>query len=548
MEFLLDSLSVISRYEHFWLLLSLTVACVILFMFAFMLWWTRDDTQQLSVLFEMEREQNAKALAQMEERGAALEKSVLEAVTDVAESAALLREDLSATKATIHKLVDLVSDDVAINQERDDHFLSVMEKSTVYLHDRFATLSDAEEQRARKINALLENLATGQSSGALPHSAPQSANGSAGDAPDESLIDISNRISSQIADLLMKERSLQQDSQSQTISMINASIEHLAGEVDSKLSLLTDKVSARFNDRLAGSMSSFHNIQKNIDELMVAQDALDSIGHDISSLARIMLSKGAEGVTTTHLSDMLATMLPDDSYILNPVINGRSAAAQLMLPGDQGAIIIDNSLQLAGVRHIFAPDASPMMRDRARSEFGSRVRQHISHVAGSFISPPDTGNLAMMFIASETAFAEIQAHHKDCVRHAVERQVWIVSPTTLAAALNMARTALKNQKAHAQLEQMRAALQQVATQARSFEARLVEIGDHVGNAMRSVHRAESAGVKLFGEVQGIANTPNTPDGSDSNDGDSGGGNNDGGGNALEDNSPRALPGGSPFSR
>jgi DNA recombination protein RmuC len=47
-----------------------------------------------------------------------------------------------------------------------------------------------------------------------------------------------------------------------------------------------------------------------------------------------------------------------------------------------------------------------------------------------------------MFIPAEAVFVEI--HHPEVVDYAMQRRVWIVSPTTLMAVLNTARAVLKD--------------------------------------------------------------------------------------------------------
>ena len=364
----------------------------------------------------------------------------------------------------------------------------LLEKNGIFLYDRFneltgdlATRLEGQNERVENIRELLSRADTAKD-----------------------IQGLRDGIAREIADLMLKERALQQEVQTQTISLIGESINRLAGEMDAKLTLVTDKVSNRFGENLASTMQSFAALQGQIDALIATRDEVSSLGGDVTSLARLILSQGGGGIAAGHLPDMLAAMLPDDAYVLNPVVNGRTAAAQLILPGEQGAVVVDSSLPMEDFEMIFAPDADDAARREARLLFGERVMAHINYVADNFIAPPATGANALLFVPSEIAFAELQAHHKDCASHAASRHVWLVSPTTLAAALNMARSALKDQKARLQLEQMKKALREVAREAQSFEARLLEIGDHVNNAMRSVQRAESAGVKLFGDVRSIS--------------------------------------------
>ena len=49
-----------------------------------------------------------------------------------------------------------------------------------------------------------------------------------------------------------------------------------------------------------------------------------------------------------------------------------------------------------------------------------------------------------MFVPAEAVFAEITARHQDLTDYASKHQVWLVSPTTLMAALSMIQMVVKN--------------------------------------------------------------------------------------------------------
>lgn len=401
----------------------------------------------------------------------------------------------------IKELEQSIARSEATGSDNLEKIRALFEKHGVFLHDRFGELAAGEEQRRQEMRQIItESLAEQKSGLDAIHNLVRTQT----EREDKTVEQLRQSVTSQVAELILKERNAQQESQKQMISLISDSINRLTGEVDAKLSLITDKVSTRFNENLASTMQSFQSLQQQIDAFIAAKNDIDLLGRDVTSLTRLILNKESGGITSGHLPDMLAAMLPDDSYLLNPVINGHPAAAQLMLPGEQGAVVIDNNFPTQGFDAIIAPDSSDSERQEARQRFDDSLHTHINKVADCFIAPPLTGNSVLLFIPSEIIFAEIQAHHKNCASLAAERQVWLVSPVTLAAALNMARSALKDQRARDQLEQMRQALQHIAHEAQNFEARLLEIGDHVNNAMRSVQRAESAGMKLFSEVRSVS--------------------------------------------
>ncbi|MCH9705103.1 MAG: DNA recombination protein RmuC [Proteobacteria bacterium] len=500
METLLNNLTFLAKYDYLFLIAISALMLVILYV---LLSLNKENTHHFNRIFNQSkdtilaieetesdiREHFAKNARNLQQISEFVRKNIKEGIHE-------MNTSVLETHANERAPLEAVATQVTAITAGNSKLEALLEKQGVFLHDNFGDLVASNKNVQQEIQHSLSGAVNEQSRRIeqLQQLLQEQTNKSS-----ESVEAIRDAVTSQLVELMMKERALQQETQSQMTQLIGGSIDRLTNEMDAKLTMVTDKVSNRFNENLASTMQSFHNLQQQIDALIAAKNDIDSLGQDVSSLARMMLQKDSGGITQGHLPDMLAAMLPDDAYILNPVIEGHSAAAQLMLPGDRGAVVVDNNFSLENFDDILTGDV-----EQARATFNNSLIQHINTVADNFIKPPVTGNSALLFVASETAFAEIQAHHRNAVNLAAERQVWMVSPTTLAAALNMARSALKDQKARGQLEQMRVALQQVVQEAQQFENRLLEIGDHVNNAMRSVQRAESAGAKLFGDVRDVA--------------------------------------------
>ena len=120
------------------------------------------------------------------------------------------------------------------------------------------------------------------------------------------------------------------------------------------------------------------------------------------------------------------------------------------------------------------------MRD-ARSEderktAAQRVRQdvakHVADIAGKYLIPGETQDLALMFVPSESVYAELHDGFDDVVQKAYRARVVIVSPSLLMLAIQVMQQILKDSR-------MREAADQIRTEVGRMMADLGRLRDRV---------------------------------------------------------------------
>lgn len=386
-----------------------------------------------------------------------------------------VREELNENLIFIREVAQKIEPEQRAAMERFEEIKKLFTQQGVYLHDCFAHLESGEEKRMEKA---LEELA-------------------------QRMQRLREELLEQLSTRAREEQALLQNTVQNATQLMSEAVNRLTGEVNAKLSLLGENLNKQFTAGLSDTVESFQSLQQRVNELIETKAQMENTGREVASLSRLMLSQ-RHGETQARLSELLATALPEDAYQLNAVVGGKTAAAALKLPSEEGVIAVDSDLSVEELDDILNDTAADEERAAARARWGDYLTARVNAVADGFITPPKTANAALLFVASETAYAEIQAHHRGVLELATSRRVWLVSPTALLAVLNMARGVIKDYQARQQLEKMQAALHGVVEEAQAFESRLSEIGDHVGNAMRSVKRAESAGLRLLGNARDAA--------------------------------------------
>ena len=177
--------------------------------------------------------------------------------------------------------------------------------------------------------------------------------------------------------------------------------------------------------------------------------------------------------------------------------NGTRADCVLMLPEPTGTG--------GGGFQVSAGKLPPHVRrravrggPRAGADGSSRrtCKKHVDDIASKYIIPDETSDGAVMFVPAEAVFAEIHAYHPEVVDYAMQRRVWIVSPTTLMAVLNTARAVMKDVETRKQVHIIKDALGKLGKEFGRFDERMKKLADHIRLAHKDAQDVQITSQKI----------------------------------------------------
>jgi DNA recombination protein RmuC len=139
---------------------------------------------------------------------------------------------------------------------------------------------------------------------------------------------------------------------------------------------------------------------------------------------------------------------------------------------------------------------SEIERAAAQRQFKTDLKKHIDDIGSKYIIAGVTSDGAVMFVPAEAVFAEIHAYHADIVNYALQRRVWIVSPTTLMAVLNTARAVLKDVETRKQVHIIKDELGKLGKDFARFDERMRKLADHVRQAHEDAEQVQISSRKI----------------------------------------------------
>jgi DNA recombination protein RmuC len=284
--------------------------------------------------------------------------------------------------------------------------------------------------------------------------------------------------------------------------------DQLRGTVEARLDQISGRVAERLDEGFRKTNETFTSVMTRLATIDEAQKKIDSLTTNMVSLQELLGDKRSRGAFgEVQLEALVRNILPPSAYEMQHTLsNGGRADCVLKLPPPTGMVAVDSKFPLENFHRMFDRHVDETSRALAQKQFKADVKKHVDDIAGKYILPPETCDGAVMFVPAEAVFAEIHAYHADIVDYAMQKQVWIVSPTTLMAVLNTARAVLKDIETREQVHIIKNELSRLGKDFARFDERMKKLADHIRQANQDVDEVHVSSRKIsqrFARIEAV---------------------------------------------
>lgn len=290
--------------------------------------------------------------------------------------------------------------------------------------------------------------------------------------------------------------------------LLQGGLSGVSRTLDERLESIAGHVNQRLDEGFRKTNETFANVMARLATIDEAQKKIDGLTTSVVSLQDLLGDKRARGAFgEVQLEGLVRNLLPPDSYRFQHTLpNGTRVDCALSLPEPTGMVCVDAKFPLENYRRMLDPEASEVDRKIAQTAFRGDVKRHIDAIASKYIEQGVTSDGAVMFVPAEAVFAEIHAWHPELIAYAMERRVWVVSPTTLMAVLNTARAVLKDVETRKHIHIIKDALAKLAKDFHRFDERMNALARHIDQANRDVQDVQVSSRKITAHFEKIEST------------------------------------------
>lgn len=291
---------------------------------------------------------------------------------------------------------------------------------------------------------------------------------------------------------------------------LNQSIDDKFKEINE---LLFNKILKEMNENVSQNFEktseTFKELQNTIAQIDAAQKNLQNVETSIESFKSVLDDKKMRGIfgelqLNTILMDMFGER--EEIYsIQHKMSNNNIADVLLKLPNPLGNIVVDSKFPLENYKKMYAEGIGDSERESYRKKFKEDIKKHIKDISTKYIIPNETANQAMMFVPSESVFAEIYGNHQDLVEFSNKYNVWITSPTTLMAIVETIVVVLKDKERNKNAGKILEELKKLAVDFKKYAERWDKFEKRLGQVVEDANKINISSKKITSKFNQINN-------------------------------------------
>ncbi|MEA2931033.1 MAG: recombination protein RmuC [Hyphomicrobiales bacterium] len=261
----------------------------------------------------------------------------------------------------------------------------------------------------------------------------------------------------------------------------------LARAVSERLDSVTHRLGQSMQASTQHTMENLAKLNERLAVIDGAQKNITDLASQVTSLREVLANKQARGAFGQgRMEAIVQDGLPKDSYAFQFTLsNGKRPDCVVFLPGGERPLVIDAKFPLEAVSALRAA-RSDEERRHAATRLRQDVNKHVGDIAERYLIPGETQDLALMFVPSESVYAELYDGFDDLIQKAYRAQVVLVSPSLLMLAIQVMQQILKDSRMREAAHEIRTEVGHLMDDLGRLRDRVLNLQKHFGQANEDV--------------------------------------------------------------
>jgi DNA recombination protein RmuC len=283
--------------------------------------------------------------------------------------------------------------------------------------------------------------------------------------------------------------------QSEATGRVDAMGQALAGRqaemaraVTERLDTVTHRVGQSMEQTTRHTMDSLRILHERLGIIDNAHKNLTDLTSQVTTLRDVLANKQSRGAFgQARMEAIVQDGLPKGSYEFQHTLSsGKRPDCVVFLP-DQRPLCIDAKFPLEAITALHdarTDEEKKIAAQRLRAD----VMKHVGDIAEKYLIPGETQDSALMFVPSESVYAEIHDRFDDIVQKAYRARVVLVSPSLLMLAIQVMQQILKDARMRDAADQIRTEVLNLGDDLGRLRERVLKLQKHFADANEDVRQ------------------------------------------------------------
>ncbi|RDJ25012.1 DNA recombination protein RmuC [Bosea caraganae] len=288
----------------------------------------------------------------------------------------------------------------------------------------------------------------------------------------------------------------------------------LARLVADRMDGLRQQVGSGLEQNVKQTSESLGKLQERLAVIDAAQKNLTDLTSEVVTLKDVLSNKQARGAYGQgRMEAIIRDGLPAAFFSFQPQLtNGKRPDCLVTLPGDGRGLVIDAKFPLESftmLREARGEEQKKQASARVRGDVG----QHVKDISERYFLPGETQDMALLFVPSESIYADLHEHFDDVIQKAHRARVMVVSPSLLALAIQLMQSLVRDARMREEAQVIQSEVGKLLDDVRRLGDRVDKLDTHFRQAQDDVagiktsagkvtSRAEKIGALEFDDAKG----------------------------------------------
>src|SRR5271169_5003173 len=262
----------------------------------------------------------------------------------------------------------------------------------------------------------------------------------------------------------------------------------MARAVTERLDTVTHRVGQSMEQTTRHTMDSLRVLHERLGIIDNAHKNLTDLTSQVTTLRDVLANKQSRGAFgQARMEAIVQDGMPKGAYEFQFTLStGKRPDCVVFLP-DQRPLCIDAKFPLEAMTALHdahSDDERKFASQRLRND----VLKHVNDIAEKYLIAGETQDTALMFVPSESVYAEIHDGFDDVIQKAYRARVVLVSPSLLMLAIQVMQQILKDARIRDAADQIRNEVMHLGDDLGRLRDRVLKLQKHFGDANEDVRQ------------------------------------------------------------
>lgn len=281
------------------------------------------------------------------------------------------------------------------------------------------------------------------------------------------------------------------------IAELSGALKSLVDQSQGSQIQLVSTLDERLTDQAERTGQSLKQLHERLAVIDAAQKSMAALSSEMLGLKDILSNKQARGAYgQARMEAIIRDGLPSGAYAFQGSLSNNTRPDCLVsLPDSNIRLVIDAKFPLEAFNALKAAGNEHELRN-AEARLRGDVLKHVKDISEKYLLPGETHETAIMFVPSESVYAELYEKFEDVIQKAHRARVILASPNVLMLLVQTLQAIFRDARMREQAGLIKVEVTKLLEDVGRLQERVGDLRKHFGAAASDLEKLDVSAEKI----------------------------------------------------